>query len=315
MSVPEAKRYTRIDLKRYAVIPVWYGCNSSCSICMLSGIRGRLGTVDFESFKRLVTALVHDGRYDSLILSGAEITTFDHIEQYVRYASSSGRFSKIQIQTNGRKLADKEYLGRLVDSGVNEFFVSVHGQADVHDAITRTPGSHAATMQGIANLAGFNVNVITNTVFTSLNRHGIVPLLGELCSAPVSEMHLWNFFPMERSDRRDLVASMSELIALLPEIIPVISASGKPLVLKGFPECLYPAAPCFIDSGFPLNIIQDDFWAEFAENGFGSCIYKDSCDAVECWGLSSAYIEKYGDERALLSPVTGAGIHSLSGVH
>ena len=315
MFAPKDKLYTRIDLKRYAVIPVWYGCNSSCTICMLSKIKGKLGNVDFDTFSRLVTALVNDGRYDNLILSGAEITTFDHIEHYARYAASFRRFKKIQIQTNGRKLADKEYLRKLVDAGVNEFFVSIHGQEDIHDAITRTPGSYAATMEGIVNLAKFPVNVITNTVLTSFNYHNIVSLLGELCSAPVSEMHLWNFFPMEKNDRRDLVVSMSDLVALFPGIMSVIGPSGKSLVLKGFPECLSPGAPCFISSDFPLNLIQDDFWSEFAENGFGTCIYKDRCCARECWGLSSAYVEKYGDERDLLSPTTDNGMASASGVH
>jgi len=308
------KNYSRIDLKRYAVIPVWYGCNSSCTICMLSRIRERLGNVDFDDFSRIITALVNDGRYHNLILSGAEITTCSHIEQYVRYAASFGQFKKIQIQTNGRRLADKEYLKKLVDAGVNEFFVSVHGPEDIHDAITRTPGSYAATMNGIVNLAEFPVNVITNTVLTSFNYHNIVPLLRELCSEPVSEMHLWNFFPMEKSDRRDLVVSMPDLVALLPGIVPVIGPSGKPLVLKGFPECLAPGAPCFIDSDFPLNLIQDDFWSEFAKNGFGTCIYKNSCAARECWGLSSAYIEKFGDERELLVPSADNGMAPGSGI-
>jgi MoaA/NifB/PqqE/SkfB family radical SAM enzyme len=312
---PNDKPCPRINLKRYAVIPVWYGCNSSCTICMLSRIKGKLGTVDFGHFRKLITALIKDGRYDNLILSGAEITTFDQIEQYVRYAGSYQYFRKIQIQTNGRRLADKEYLGKLVDAGVNEFFVSVHGQEEVHDAITRTPGSYAATMKGIGNLAEFPVNVITNTVLTTFNYHRIVSLLGELCSAPVSEMHLWNFFPMDKSDRSDLVVSMSDLVALFTGIISAIGPSGKPLVLKGFPECLSPGAPCFIDSDFPLNLIQDDFWLEFTKNGFGTCIYKESCCAKECWGLSSAYIEKYGDERALLSPITGNEMASVSGGH
>lgn len=296
--------YNRINLRRYAVIPVWYGCNSSCTICMLSNVKGRLGTVDFASFNRLVATLVDDSRYDSLILSGAEVTTFDDIVKYVRHAASFRHFKKIQIQTNGRRLVDKKYLGELVAAGVNEFFVSVHGPEDVHDAITRSPGSYAATMEGIANLAGWPVNIISNTVLTSSSYHTVASLFGALSCSPVSEMHLWNFFPMDRSDRGDLVVSLPNLVALFPAIMAAIGPSGKPLVLKGFPECLSPGAPVFIDSDFPLNLIQDDFWSEFAKNGFGTCGFKDICSAGECWGLSSAYIEKYGNERQLLSPLS-----------
>lgn len=303
MSIQNSSGYNRIDLKRYAVIPVWYGCNSSCTVCMLSNVKGRMAAVDFETFSRVVTTLVNERRYDNLILSGAEITTFAHIEQYVRYAASFRWFRKIQIQTNGRKLADPSYLAMLVDAGVNEFFVSVHGLEECHDAISGVSGSYSATMKGIGNLSGSRVNVITNTVLTRSNLNNLVPLFKQLCAAPVHEMHLWNFFPMAAADHLDLLVSMSELIALLPEIIAAVAPSGKPLVLKGFPECLSPGASCYIDSDFPLNIIQDDFWCEFAKNGFGNCVYKDICSAGECWGLSSAYIEKYGDERQLLAPL------------
>lgn len=301
--MPAERIYNRINLRRYAVIPVWYGCNSACTICMLSNVKGRLDTVDFAAFSRLVAALVADRRYDSLILSGAEVTTFAELARYVRHAASFGHFKRIQLQTNGRRLVDRAYLAELVEAGVNEFFISVHGPAAVHDAITRVPGSYAATMEGIANLAGWPVNIISNTVLTSFNYQSIAALMGMLSAAPVSEMHLWNFFPMDRSDRGDLVVGMAGLVALFPEIAAAIGPSGKPLVLKGFPECLAPGAPIFIDSDFPLNIIQDDFWSEFAKNGFGTCVYKEVCAAGECWGLSSAYLEKYGDERRLLLPL------------
>lgn len=308
VSVPVDSCHTRIDLKRYAVIPVWYGCNSSCTICMLSNVRGRLGTVDFADFSMLITRLVNERRYDSLILSGAEVTTFSQLEQYVRYAASFGWFRTIQIQTNGRRLADREYVKQLVAAGVNEFFVSVHGLDETHDAITRIPGSYAAAMAGIGNLAGFPVNIISNTVLTASNFHGLAALFALLGASPVHEMQLWNFFPMERTDRRDLVVSMSDLKALLPDITSAIASSGKALVLKGFPECLSPEAPCFVNSDFPLNLIQDDFWSEFSKNGFGACVHRDRCSSRECWGLSSAYIEKYGDERNFLSPRTGSGV-------
>jgi hypothetical protein len=161
-------------------------------------------------------------------------------------------------------------------------------------------------MAGIGNLAEMPVNLITNTVLCDSNYHGIIPLMNLLGTIPVNEMHLWNFFPMEKTDRRDQLVSMSSLLSLLSDIIPIVTSFGNCLVLKGFPECLSPGPPCFFDNDFPFNIIQDDFWATFADNGFGTCLYKDDCSAKGCWGLSSAYIEKFGDERALLSPFSKA---------
>jgi len=294
-----------IDLSRYAVIPIWYHCNNDCSICMLAKVKNRLDTVNPAQFRSLVRGLVKDGRYDGLILSGAEITTFEHLELYVREAASYRRFKKIQIQTNGRHLASPDYVERLVDAGVNEFFISVHGMEPVHDAITRVPGSFRETMEAIANLAGYPVNIITNTVLTRINYHEIVPLLRMLCAMPIHELHIWNYFPMERSDTHDMIVSIPEVTALFPDIVKVLSTAGKQLVLKGFPECISPGDPCFIDSRFPLNLIQDDFWAEFGKNGFATCYYREMCSSKKCWALSRAYIEKFGDEHLLLSPRRG----------
>jgi MoaA/NifB/PqqE/SkfB family radical SAM enzyme len=167
-------------------------------------------------------------------------------------------------------------------------------------------------MAGIGNLSEFPVNVISNTVLTRSNIQSVVALFRQLSVLPVNEMHLWNFFPMDESDGRDLVVSLSELLALLPEIKAAIVPSGKPLVLKGFPECLSPGSPCCIDSNFPLNLIQDDFWYEFTKNGFGTCLYKEQCSAAECWGLSSAYREKYGEDRHLLRPLAKSDLAGAS---
>jgi hypothetical protein len=190
-----------------------------------------------------------------------------------------------------------------VHAGVNEFFISVHGQEQVHDAITKIPGSYAATMEGIRRLSAYPVNVITNTVLTRTNLEHLAGHFSSLSKEPVSEMHLWNYFPMSESDRLDLTVSLPELAACFPELIRALSAFAKPLVLKGFPECVSPGPPVFSTSDFPLNIIQDDFWLEFGRNGFGVCLYKDVCESTECWGLSSAYRQKYGDEQQLLAPL------------
>jgi len=96
----------RIDFSSYAVIPLWYGCNSDCSICMLSSLENRLAAVPFDVFQGLVAKLIRDGRRRNLILSGGEVTTFEHLERYVEFAASFSWFSRIQIQTNGRRLAD-----------------------------------------------------------------------------------------------------------------------------------------------------------------------------------------------------------------
>ena len=298
--------YTRVDLTQYVVISICFSCNNDCSICMLSGLKRKFPAIGFDRFKKVIIDIVNSGRFENLILSGAEVTTFNDLDKYVQFAASLGWFKKIQIQTNGRRLSEKGYLRHLIDCGVNEFFISIHGLDDVHDAVTRTSGSFDELAAGLKNLEAYDVNVISNTVLTKTNLHDMARLMTFLSNERISEIQLWNFFPMERTDTRDLVVSMKDFTEVLPEILSIVKRAGKPLVLKSFPECLSMGEPGFFDSLFPVTVLPDVFWRKFSESGFGTCIYRqrEECKAWKCWGLSSAYVQKYGDERNLLKPMS-----------
>lgn len=293
----------RIDLGKYVVISVWFGCNNDCLICMLGAMKRHLPAIDFDTFRRVTAAIAREGRFGGLILSGGEVTTCDGLDRYVRFAASLGWFKRIQIQTNGRRLCDKRYLQELIACGVNEFFVSIYGLEAVHDAVTGVPGSFQETMGGLACLEEFPVNVISNTVLTRSNVLDIPRLMRVLSRGKPSEMQLWNFFPMERTDNKDLIVSLADLRELLCELHPIAEGTGKPLVLKSFPECLPVEAPVCVDNVFPKTVLPDPFWRQFSENGFGWCAYRDACASRTCWGLSSAYVGKYGDARHLLTPL------------
>jgi len=292
----------RLDLKRYLVVPLWFGCNNNCVTCMLSGMRERLSPMGFENYKSILTAAGDSGRFEGLILSGAEVTIFDDLERYIGFASSLGCFRRIQIQTNGRRLGDRKYLKRIIGVGVNEFFVSIYGTEEIHDALTRVEGSYRETMNGIRNLEAYDVNVVSNTVLSKINRHDIPDLMGSLMDERISETHLWNFFPMEESDTGDILVSMNDVLILLGELVQVIEPAERPFVLKGFPECLG-VGPFCLDSDFPATSLPDGFWERFGKSQFGTCIHRERCSSTTCWGLSRAYINKFGDERGLLSPI------------
>lgn len=300
---PNGCEMNRISLSEYTVIPLWYECNNNCAICMLTPIKGKLPAIDFDLFKKLVIGVASSGRCRRLILSGAEVTTFTELERYVAFAAGLGWFETIQIQTNGRRLSDPAYLRTLVRAGVNEFFISVHGPGEVHDALSRVPGSYHETMEGMANLEAYDVNLITNTVLTRLDLAHVPALLSNIAAGKASEMNLWNFFPMQERDTQDLVVGISNLLAMLSDVLPILVAARKPLVLKAFPECLPVSDPVVVDSDFPLTLIPDVFWEALGRSGFGMCKHREACGAKKCWGLSRAYITKYGDEEDGLSPI------------
>ncbi|MFO8088610.1 MAG: radical SAM protein [Desulfatiglandaceae bacterium] len=296
---------SRIDFSRYCVISIWFGCNNRCAICMLGNVRNRLPGIGFDRYHQAILAVRRNGHYDNLILSGGEVTTFDFLDQYVRDAASLDWFKKIQIQTNGRRLSDDGYLDHLIDAGVNEFFVSLHGLADTHDASTGVAGSFNQTVAGLQNLSRRQVNVISNTVLTRNNVADLPEFFRFLGQTCVGEMHLWNYFPMEAVDRRNLIVPLGDLVSIMPELRKIALDAGKVVVLKSFPLCLPAEPPVYLDSIFPQTVLPDLFWREFGRCEFGQCIHREAgrCPTNECWGLCSAYIKKYGDERDLLRPI------------
>ena len=300
----------RVDLKDYVVVSLWFGCNNDCTLCMLAGLRQNLPPIGFDRFREVITAVRRQGRYRNLILSGAEVTTFDELPQYVEFAASLGWFKKIQVQTNGRRLADRAYLQALVDGGVNEFFVSIHGTEAVHDTITRRPGSYRETMQGLRNLAVLNVNVITNTVLTTANSQDLENIMAVLSAERVSEFHLWNFFPMRKTDQNSLVVDLETVVGLIPRLREMLGPVARPLVLKAFPHCLPTVPGVVFDGRFPETVLPAAFWRAFDKSRFGLCVHRQRCGDNLCWGLSDAYRSRFGDEQHRLSPLAAPGKES-----
>lgn len=298
----------RVDLRNYLVISLWFGCNNDCRLCMLEGMRSSLPPIGFDRFREVVTEIRDQGRYRNLILSGAEVTIFDDLHRYIEFAASLDWFDKIQIQTNGRRLADLKYLQGLIARGVNEFFISMHGTEDVHDYITRRSGAYRETMQGFRNLAGFDdVDVISNTVMITDNQHDLETLMAVLSAERIKEFHLWNFFPMRGEDRGELMVGLETVVALVPRFREMLGPVSRPLVLKGFPHCLPVEPGAVFDSLFPVTVLPTAFWKAFDKSRFGGCVYRDRCADRSCWGLSEAYRRRFGDERERLRPVGRQG--------
>ena len=167
----------KIDLSKYLTICIEFKCQNNCLSCMLRDIKKILKPVSFKKYKAILNENLRIKKYNSLTLSGAEVTTNKNLLKYVEYAKNHANLENIRIQTNGRKLADYEYSKKLVQTGANEFFVSIFSsKPEIHDKITRAKNSLEQTLDGIKNLNKLGSTIITNTVVSRLN-YKTLPLL------------------------------------------------------------------------------------------------------------------------------------------
>ena len=137
-------------------------CNQDCGICWQDRDWGRH---DAAQILRWIEDLaLHGAR--SLILSGGEPTLDPRLADYIRHARALG-YTQVTLETNAVQLAKEGHAARLRDAGLTSAFVSLHsGDANVSDAITRAPGTHARTVRGVRALLEAGVPVKINAVMT-----------------------------------------------------------------------------------------------------------------------------------------------------
>jgi MoaA/NifB/PqqE/SkfB family radical SAM enzyme len=283
-------------------VTVDFHCNSACTFCIVQEGMNNYRGVPFDRFVAIVDENLRSHKYDRVIFTGGEVTLEKSFLHFVTHARASGAFRHLRLQTNGRKLADPAYTQAVVDAGIDEFFVSLHGDtAALHDRITQRAGSFDELVCGLENLARHPVRRITNTVVHRTNVGAFEGIVGIAGAHGVSEMEFWNYLPMEdHADERNLMAPLAEVMPSLRRALDRCAALGIRSVTKYVPRCLLGAHGATLDNSQPDTIIVESFWNEFPRF---ACLYEAVCEhGDECLGLAHDYVRKFGWEENTLVP-------------
>ncbi len=264
-----------------------------------------LKPADDTEFQSLLEENRQQKKWKGLILTGAEVTLRKDLPDMARQARLSG-FDHVRIQTHGMRLADQDYLESLVESGIDEFFISLTSDtAESHDHITEVPGSFQRTLRGLQNLEYHeHVRVATNTVVTRKSFQsltGVVELLKDLRN--LQQMDFWCYWPMVESGDPELLISHFEVQPYLRAAIRRARELGRHVEVKNFPHCLLGAESDALVNDQPELRIDPRFWNEFNRNGFHQCAFRDVCGSKQCLGLNTAYVNQYGWHEDQLRPL------------
>ncbi len=284
-------------------VTVDFRCHSACRFCIAAEGLNYFKGVPFERFVQAVDDNVRHRRYRRVTFTGGEVTLEPSLFRYVEYAKASGSFDHIRLQTNGRLLADRSFAERLIEAGVDEFFVSLHGPtAEIQDHIAQRPGGFEETMEGLSNLRALGASILTNTVLTTLNVDHLAQIVETVAPFEPSAMEWWNYLPMEDyHDERDLLVPMARLAPALRGALEAASRRGIPCAVKYVPQCLLGEYAECLDNAQPDVVIVEAFYEVYPEF---SCLFEAKCEHAEtCLGLTHPYISKFGWEVDLLQPV------------
>jgi len=283
-------------------VTVDFHCHSACRFCIVQEGMNYFKGVPYELFQAAVEDNVRSQRYRRVTFTGGEVTLERKLFDYIELARASASFEHIRLQTNGRLLADASFARRLVDAGVDEFFVSLHGHdAATQDYISQRPGSFDEAIRGLQNLSELGVCVMTNTVLTTLNQPHLAAIVDAVRPFQPVRMEWWNYLPMEDyADERDLLSPMDVLAPSLREAIARARDAGIESAVKYVPRCVLGEHGESQDNTQPDVVIVESFYDIYPKF---ACIHEASCEHSEsCLGLHHPYINKFGWEEDLLVP-------------
>lgn len=130
----------------FAWIEITQNCNLICRHCYEGSSRtDKKPEMNFDDFKNIVDQLVRKG-VKSIQLVGGEPLMHSKIEQMIDYVD--GKFSYVEVYTNGTMLNDR-LLDIMKSKGITLAMSYYSEEEEIHDYVTRTPGSLKLTQKNI----------------------------------------------------------------------------------------------------------------------------------------------------------------------
>jgi MoaA/NifB/PqqE/SkfB family radical SAM enzyme len=146
-------------------IDVTYRCNERCVHCYLD--HDDHGEMTTQEIKDVLDQLAEAGVF-FLVFSGGEVFMRRDFLELVEHARKL-QFN-VKVKTNGVMIHEAE-AKRLRELGVEQMQLSVYSyRPEVHDAITKLPGSLKRTVESIRFLKSQGLKVTLSNVMMTVNR-------------------------------------------------------------------------------------------------------------------------------------------------
>jgi hypothetical protein len=264
-------------------------------------VDGRPALVDPERFLAFARAHALRPIYERAIFVGDGAALEQHGFGLVA-AARAGGFAHVRLITSPRRLTEARQVRAVVQAGVDEFSLGLHGHVDeLHDRLTQRPGELAKLKTCFERLAVQDVAVHVDTVVTTANIDVLPEIAALAIAAGARRLTLHPHCP--RSDDvegRALIVSLDHLLPALARVLEQCRAAGVEDRVQHVPMCLLGEQQAALDNALPDafdGIRPGRPLPEF------NCLLEAQCEHAEaCGGLSHAHVNAFGWELERLHP-------------
>ena len=288
-------------------VPTSKRCNNKCIFCM-EFPRSTTIVPDDETLRRQIAANVDSG---VILFTAGEPTLNPALADRMSMAKEAG-YNTICLITNGRLLEDRDFCVRLLEAGMNDVTVSIHGHTPaLHDSQTGVPGSFEQVWRAVNNLIELGNDYVFKLSFSTVINKINLPYLKDILKSFISldEDIVFSLRSL-RLERRALeniekiIVPLTEAAAVLKDSlnslmteVPGFSES-KRVTVAGIPFCLMKGYEAFIGADeVVLGLFDSSNKTMRIENMANTSKHSDcmkcAYDSV-CYGIDQKYVERYG---------------------
>jgi MoaA/NifB/PqqE/SkfB family radical SAM enzyme len=214
------------------IINAGYRCMNDCVFCSVADRPRKDGS--FSAQARAMARLEASG-VRLLDIDGGEPLLYPGIFELLDLAGCLG-YERITLTTNGRALAAGRLLARLKRYGGLDLLISIHGpSAEVHDALTRSPGSFNETVAGMRNAVKAGLSPGMNVTLVRENA-AVLPATAALAARLGARvLNIQYYTPFGNVD--PALAPGSGSARRVREAVAAAKKAGLPVNLVNFPPC------------------------------------------------------------------------------
>ncbi|MCD6226415.1 MAG: radical SAM protein, partial [Candidatus Aenigmarchaeota archaeon] len=302
-----------------------YECNNNCRFCYCGDKRDKYKSMTTNEIK---SELKNGRKRGSTFVDflGGEPTIRKDLSELISYAKDIG-YKTISVTTNGRLFSYKDFCENMIDAGLNSAVFSIHGHIpELHDYLTRSPGSFRQAIQGIKNIKKIKPDfyICTNTTIVKQNYRFLPQIAENNIKTGVDALEFIFVHP-----RGNALKNFDQIVPTLTEVEPFIPKTlkiGKKYNIKHFVFRYFPL--CYM-KGYEKNlseltakeIIQEQHigpefedlnveenrakWGRIKGPQCKKCKFYNRCE-----GIFKEYAERRGFDE--LKPILSDGFNPMS---